>query len=194
MSKQRRSVIDEWIPWPDLDGSPSSSTSNQKSTEPLRNAGPPSTLGYQHRSSSTPPSKDASNRRRESIGSPLDGLSQESSDKCRRIHDMGFPLDRLARACKVLGNDDQKLINYCLFVDKLVEDSTMASAQKSVSNYGRVVEEAAFRHSMDEEKTRKHLKAFCRLAEFGFEPPSKVHDALIKCDLDYEKAFEQMLE
>ena len=42
---------------------------------------------------------------------PLKGLSQESALKCKQLHDMGFPLERLGKACKSLGDDDQQMIN-----------------------------------------------------------------------------------
>ena len=107
---------------------------------------------------------------------------------------MGFPIDRLAKACKVLGNDDQQLINYCLQVDKLVEEPIRACSKSAVPNYSSLVEDVVLLQSMDESKIRKHLESFCRLSEFGFEPPSKIHDALMECDFDYEKALERMLK
>ena len=57
--------------------------------------------------------------------------------------------------------------------------------------YSDVVEDVVLIHSSDETKIKKHLEAFGRLIEFGFEPPSKIHTALTECDLDYEKALEQ---
>ena len=177
-------MFDDWIPWPDIDGLTSSPKAEATTEVPHRTIF--TSVGSQLRSSSTPPSKSLSN--------PLEGLSKESSTKCKQIHDMGFPLGRLAKACKSLGNDDQQMINYCLLVDKLVEEPVMACSKSSVSNYSSVVEDVVLLHSMDESRIQKHLEAFARLAEFGFEPPSKVHDALIKCDLDYEKALEQILK
>ena len=106
---------------------------------------------------------------------------------------MGFPLERLGKACRAIGNDEQKLINYCLFVDKVLEDSSI-SHRKLGSNGSDVVEDVVLIHSSDEAKIKKHLEAFGRLIEFGFEPPSKIHTALTECDLDYEKALEQMLK
>ena len=163
VSQRQQSALDNWIPWPDPDGLPSTT----KKSESSYNSRP--TIN------------------------PLEGLSNESSEKCKQLHDMGFPLERLGKACRAIGNDEQKLINYCLFVDKVLEDSSI-SHRKLGPNGSDVVEDVVLIHSSDETKIKKHLEAFGRLIEFGFEPPSKIHTALTECDLDYEKALEQMLK
>lgn len=124
---------------------------------------------------------------------PLEGLSNESIEKCKQLHDMGFPLERLGKVCRAIGDDEQKLINYCLFVDKILEDS-MISNKTLGPNPSVVVEDVVLIHPSDETKIKKHLEAFGRLIEFGFEPPSKIHKALTECDLNYQKALEQMLK
>ena len=170
MLKGRQSAFDEWIPWPDIDGLPS--TSGNTSIDKVHG-----------------PAKLTKN----TLYNPLEGLSQESSAKCKQLHDMGFPLDRLAKASKAIGNDDQQMINYCLLVDKILEDPRIETKHVE-PNYGYVVEDVVLMHSLDETKILKHLESFRRLEEFGFEPPSKIHNALVECDLDYEKALEQMLK
>ena len=163
VSQGRQTALDDWIPWPDIDGLPSSS--QQK------------------------PSSQSSQPRID----PLEGLSNESIEKCKQLHDMGFPLERLGKVCRAIGDDVQKLINYCLFVDKILEDSTVSNKTLG-PNPSVVVEDVVLIHPSDETKIKKHLEAFGRLTEFGFEPPSKIHTALTECDLNYEKALEQMLK
>ena len=43
----------------------------------------------------------------------------KSQEICKQISEMGFALDRVAKGCKSFGDDRQKIINYCLMVDKL---------------------------------------------------------------------------
>ena len=43
----------------------------------------------------------------------------KSQEICKQISEMGFALDRVAKGCKNFGDDRQKIINYCLMVDKL---------------------------------------------------------------------------
>ena len=51
-------------------------------------------------------------------GSCLAGLSEEEASLCRQLQEMGFPLSRLAVGCRAVGQDSQKLINFCLVVDR----------------------------------------------------------------------------
>ena len=51
----------------------------------------------------------------------LASLPPEQASLCRQLQEMGFPLTRLATGCKAVGPDSQKLINFCLVVDRWVE-------------------------------------------------------------------------
>ena len=86
-----KNVMDDWIPWPDLDGSAS-------------------------KPSPTPSNKPSVN--------PLLDLDSKSREICKQISEMGFSLDRVAKGCKSFGDDRQKIINYCLVVDKLANNSS----------------------------------------------------------------------
>ena len=97
---------------------------------------------------------------------------------------MGFPLARVTKVCRTLGDDEQQIINFCLIVDKFVESESFDAEP---------AEHALLLHSVNEEKARKHLEVFKRLAEFGFES-EKIHFALIQNDLDYEKTVESLLK
>ena len=48
----------------------------------------------------------------------LSDLSPEAASLCRQLEEMGFPLSRLATGCRAVGQDSQKLINFCLVVDR----------------------------------------------------------------------------
>ena len=48
----------------------------------------------------------------------LDGLSSEDKQICLQLHEMGFPLARLAKGVTAVGANSQKLINFCLVVDR----------------------------------------------------------------------------
>ena len=52
----------------------------------------------------------------------LADLPPDQACLCRQLQEMGFPLTRLATGCKAVGPDSQKLINFCLVVDRWVED------------------------------------------------------------------------
>ena len=182
-TKGRQSVFEDWIPWPDIDSLPSTTSDNDQLANRSKNI-EYSSAGANHRSN-LPTNRSSS---------PLEGLSKECSDKCRKIHDMGFPLERLAKACKSLGDDDQLMINYCLLVDKILDSPGNVLSNISNARSSSIVEDVVLMHSSDEPKIQKHLESFARLAEFGFEPPTKIHKALIDCDLDYEKALEHMLK
>ena len=48
----------------------------------------------------------------------LDSLRVEEAALCRQLHEMGFPLSRLAKGVGAVGANSQKLINFCLVVDR----------------------------------------------------------------------------
>jgi len=112
----------------------------------------------------------------------LKGLSGDEAKMCRQLHEMGFPLPRLVKGCQAVGKDSQKLINFCLVVDRLVDEGFAIPDS----------EEVAMLHNADEEVCRKHLQSFQQLAEIGF-PSKDVHQALIACSFDHQKALEQLI-
>ena len=48
-------------------------------------------------------------------------------------------------------------------------------------------------HNLDEDSSKKHLKAFHKLEEFGFDRVA-IHTALIDTKLDHDKALEKLLK
>ena len=112
----------------------------------------------------------------------LDGLDAASVEVCRQLHEMGFPLSRLAVGVNSVGKDTQKLINFCLVVDQLVEGGHEAEA----------AEKAASLHDADVEASKKHLDTFRKLCDFGFASKD-IHEALVQQKGDYNAALELLI-
>jgi len=112
----------------------------------------------------------------------LTNLVDDEANLCRQLHEMGFPLTRLAKGCQAVGGNSQKLINFCLVVDRLVDEGFTTSDS----------EEVAMLHNAQEDICRQHLKSFQQLAEIGF-PSKDVHEALIASSFDHQKALEQLI-
>ena len=84
--------LENWTPWPQLDQDISASSPN----------------GHQSPGVASPAADD----------SCLASLRAEDARLCRQLHEMGFPLPRLAKGISAVGPDSQKLINFCLVVDR----------------------------------------------------------------------------
>ena len=84
---------------------------------------------------------------------------------------------------RAVGVDTQNLINYCLLVDRLVEDGNDAAEAEHVAGL----------HNNEEEACRKHLDSFKKLTEFGFAR-NEIHTALLQESGDYQGALEQLLK
>ena len=83
--------LENWTPWPTLDPEGASSGNGLLGTP------------------------ETSSRSDESC---LASLRSEDAGLCRQLHEMGFPLPRLAKGISAVGADSQKLINFCLVVDR----------------------------------------------------------------------------
>ena len=119
---------------------------------------------------------------------PFESLAKESDRQvCRQLSDMGFPSSRVIWACKELDADSQKIINFCLLVDKFLDQQNLSADREEEAM------EALKRHSMNEDKARNHLKVFGRLKDLGFSAKS-IHEALVACDLDHDKSLEHLLK
>ena len=151
-------VLDDWIPWPDI--GQKSSKSSSASVAAVDTAALASSI--------------------------LSDLSPASQAICKQISEMGFNLSRVAKGCKSLGDDRQKLINYCLMVDKLLSNEGNKFSPDEV-------EYVIPMHNLDEESSKKHLRAFHKLEELGF-PREAIHSALIDTKLDHDKALEKLLK
>lgn len=112
----------------------------------------------------------------------LADLMDDEANSCRLLHEMGFPLSRLAKGCQAVGSNHQKLINFCLVVDRLVEEGYPELEASHV----------AMLHNADEAMCRTHLQSFSHIAEIGF-PSKDVHEALIQHSFDHQKALDQLI-
>ncbi|CAH1637145.1 unnamed protein product [Spodoptera littoralis] len=62
-----------------------------------------------------------SRKRTENLPNPFEKLSPKLQDMCRKIHGMGFPLDRVARVCTLVGDNDKKVIEGLLILGDLMD-------------------------------------------------------------------------
>ena len=83
--------LENWTPWPTLDQEPGASSANGLQRTPTEARVDESCLA---------------------------SLRPEDAGLCRQLHEMGFPLPRLAKGISAVGADSQKLINFCLVVDR----------------------------------------------------------------------------
>ncbi|XP_063830165.1 uncharacterized protein LOC135079436 [Ostrinia nubilalis] len=62
-----------------------------------------------------------SRRKSERLPNPFDKLPAQQQSMCQKIHGMGFPLDRVARVCGLLGDNDKKVIEGLLILGDLMD-------------------------------------------------------------------------
>lgn len=69
------------------------------------------------RSSSSSDKTDDERRKRkiDKLPNPYEKLSPKMQTICQKIHGMGFPIDRVARVCSIVGENDKK-VNFTLFI------------------------------------------------------------------------------
>ena len=105
-----------------------------------------------------------------------------------------------------LGEDSQKIIHFCLLVDQLVETEKFPEEEVSkrpslfifltTVHYFMLtpvkVEHVLHLKKMEEDETRKHLRAFVQLRDLGFAR-SDIHDALVHSGTSHDKALEHLL-
>ncbi|KAJ8921338.1 hypothetical protein NQ315_002952 [Exocentrus adspersus] len=65
------------------------------------------------------------------LDNPFNALPKVQQDLCRSISSMGFPLSRVARVCKVLGNDHKKIVEHLLALSDLLD---LGFSEKDVSD------------------------------------------------------------
>lgn len=115
---------------------------------------------------------------------------------CRQVHEMGFPLDRVVRTCLALKaaedpDGGQRIINFCLLVDKVSEALKRDGGGVVVDE--KEVEHTLLAKSLEVDPSLRHLRAFRRLKDLGFDSRA-IHDALAQCGGDHDKALETLLK
>ena len=108
---------------------------------------------------------------------------------CAQVREMGFPLSRAVKACLALGDDSQKIINFCLLVDRFAGELGGGADAEKEAEHALLLKGG----TLDEEAAAKHLRAFASLRSLGFEA-SAVHAALEECGGDHDKALEKLLK
>lgn len=120
------------------------------------------------------------------------------------MHEMGFPLARAARACKIFGKDESKvcdkLINdvlkvyktiYCNF--KVIEFLIQIRSIEETSGYSADrIEQALVVNNFNADHAIKFLKNVDRLIDFGFREEN-ICSALVKCNNDPDKALDSLV-
>lgn len=81
----------------------------RRANERSYNASPAPKIGPRLPSTSDKREEKKSRRRPESLPNPYEKLSPKLQEMCQKIHGMGFPLDRVARVCTLIGNNDKKV-------------------------------------------------------------------------------------
>ncbi|CAH0399321.1 unnamed protein product [Chilo suppressalis] len=60
-------------------------------------------------------------RKSEHLPNPYEKMPPSLQNMCQKIHGMGFPLDRVARVCGLLGDNDKKVIEGLLILGELMD-------------------------------------------------------------------------
>ncbi|CAG9791101.1 unnamed protein product [Diatraea saccharalis] len=72
--------------------------------------------------SSSEKKEDKKHRRKlENLPNPYEKMPSQLQNMCQKIHGMGFPLDRVARVCGLLGDNDKKVIEGLLILGELMD-------------------------------------------------------------------------
>ncbi|KAF4533041.1 hypothetical protein B566_EDAN000735 [Ephemera danica] len=149
--------LENWKPWPELD-----SPVPPEPQQPPKPVVPP-------KLKRPPPD-------------PIARLPEAVQQLARQLNEMGFPLDRVARACETVGQDHKKVLDYLLQVQTFEEKGFPVSQ----------VEFAIGKLSLDEPKALKFLPALGQLVDLGFSE-EQASTALLKTNFDRDKALDTLL-
>lgn len=100
------------------------------------------------------------------LDNPFNTLALDMQKMCKSISSMGFPLDRVARTCKILGNDQKKVLKNGVFI---------------------IVVNFCYKF-----KVVDHLLALSELLDLGFIEKD-ISNALLQCDNDKDKALDKLI-
>ncbi|XP_041980754.1 uncharacterized protein LOC121734294 [Aricia agestis] len=73
------------------------------------------------RSYSSSDKKERRKKKSETLPNPYDKFPAELQRVCQKIHGMGFPLDRVARVCSLVGDNDKRIIECLLILGELMD-------------------------------------------------------------------------
>lgn len=122
------------------------------------------------------------------------------------MHQMGFPLSRAARACKIFGKDESKVCYYKIiqifkknknvtiyYNFKVIEFLIQVHSIEETSGYSADrVEQALVVNNFNVDNAITFLKNVDRLIDFGFREEN-ICSALLKCNNDPDKALDSLV-
>ncbi|XP_026493355.1 uncharacterized protein LOC113398698 [Vanessa tameamea] len=95
-------------------------SARQRANERSYNASPAPTI-MPRSSSSSDKREERRKRKIEKLPNPYEKLPLHLQNICQKIHGMGFPLDRVARVCSLVGENDKKVIECLLILGELID-------------------------------------------------------------------------
>jgi ubiquitin-associated protein 1 len=134
---------------------------------------------------------------------PFDQLPPSAQRQAKQISEMGFPVAKVVRACKLIG-EDQKQASVLFHASKpqVLERNLCGFQVVDFLLRVQALEEKGFPDSrveyvlgtlkMDEEKAHQFLPVFVQLVDLGFTE-DKVSEALLQAGCDRDKALDVLL-
>ncbi|XP_017881187.1 uncharacterized protein LOC108625597 [Ceratina calcarata] len=117
------------------------------------------------------------------VANVLSDLTEEDKKLARHLNDMGFPLSRAARAIRELGGqDNKKIVEYLLTVQSLEE----------IGISGEDAEKALTLTEYNQGKAKTYCENLRTLRDLGF-PEAEASAALLKCDIDRDRALDLLI-
>ncbi|XP_046482747.1 ubiquitin-associated protein 1 isoform X1 [Neodiprion pinetum] len=117
------------------------------------------------------------------LSNPLSDLTEDDQKLAKHLSDMGFPLSRAARAIRDLGGrDNKKVVEYLLAVQSLEE----------LGMLGDDAEKVLVLTDYDPEKAKLYYQNLQTLRDLGF-PEEQVSSALLKCNIDRDRALDLLI-
>ncbi|VVC98771.1 unnamed protein product [Leptidea sinapis] len=96
-------------------------TAKLRAKEISWNISPEAPVNVPQPTSSTSGKKVERRRKSEQLPNPYDKFPPKLQNMCQQIHGMGFPLDRVARVCSLVGDNDKKVIECLLILGELMD-------------------------------------------------------------------------
>ncbi|XP_039758612.1 uncharacterized protein LOC120632705 [Pararge aegeria] len=92
----------------------------QRANERSYNASP-APVNVPRSSSHSDKKEERRKKRIEKLPNPYEKFPAKLQNMCQQIHSMGFPLDRVARMCSLVGENDKKVIECLLILGELMD-------------------------------------------------------------------------
>lgn len=117
------------------------------------------------------------------LPNPINQLTTSCRQLVRRIAEMGFAEQRVARAVHRLGDNETKVLEFLLQIQRL-EEETGCTAER--------VEQALIANRYDSVESARYLEILQQLLDLGFVE-TKVTEALARHSNDRDKAIESLI-